>query len=295
VAYVTIDGVEYWFEEKGSGPLLLLLHGFTGTGRSWLGLSARLSRCFRTVRLDLIGHGRTRAPEDPARYAMERAVADLFALADWIEGPGRPFFLLGYSMGGRIALHAALQCPDRVRGLVLESASYGIPDPAERAERRQRDDELAALIEAEGVEAFVNRWERLPLFATQRALPSDVLRAQREERLSHSPRGLAGALKGLSPGRHDAVLGRLRALQAPVLIVAGEFDEKYAAAGRAMCQALPCARLEVVAGAGHNVHLERPREFEEVVAGFLEGLLGNSPPAGRHEAAPKREAPQHHP
>lgn len=286
MAYVSIDGVEYWFEEEGRGPLLLLLHGFTGTGRTWLGLSARLSRRFRTVRLDLIGHGRTRAPADPARYSMERAAADLFELVDRIDGPGRPFFLLGYSMGGRIALHAALQHPERVRALVLESASYGIPSPAERAERRRRDDELAASIEAEGVEAFVNRWERLPLFATQRALPEDALRAQRSERLSHTPQGLANALRGLSPGRHASLLGRLGRIGAPVLIVAGELDSKYVEAGNAMFGALPRARLEVIPGAGHNVHLERPCEFERVVVGFLEGLLG-PPAAPQPEASPQ--------
>lgn len=274
MAYHRVNGLDYWVEAEGEGPLLFLLHGFTGSGASWAGLAPLLTRSFRTVRPDLIGHGRTGAPPEWERYRMERVVDDLLELAGQLGGsPDDPFFLLGYSMGGRIALHAALREPDRVLGLVLESTSYGIADPAERAERRRRDDELAASIEAEGLEAFVNRWERLPLFATQRSLPPEVRRAQRAQRLAHSPRGLANALRGLSPGRHEALLARLGDLTAPTLIVAGKLDAKYAAAAGEMCAALPDARLALISGAGHNVHLERPGEFERVVVPFLEGLL----------------------
>lgn len=274
--HLNVNGVDYWLEEEGEGPLLLLLHGYTGSGDSWRSLSARLAGSFRTVRLDLIGHGRSSAPPEPERYGMERVVADLFALADRLGGaPGLPFFLLGYSMGGRIALHAALRKPQRLRGLVLESASYGIPDPAERGERLRRDEALAASIEAGGVEAFVDRWERLPLFATQCALPPEVWRAQREQRLASSPQGLANALRGLSPGAHDALLNRLGEVAAPTLIVCGELDEKYVAIGRAMAAALPKARFEAIPGAGHNAHLERPAAFERAVASFLEGLLSS--------------------
>ncbi|MBX6341499.1 MAG: 2-succinyl-6-hydroxy-2,4-cyclohexadiene-1-carboxylate synthase, partial [Thermomicrobiaceae bacterium] len=221
-----------------------------------------------TVAVDLLGHGASDAPRDPARYRMERCVADLLALLDALDLPRAA--VLGYSMGGRVALHLALAAPERVGALVLESASPGIPDAAERAARRVSDAALADLIEREGIAAFVDHWERLPLWASQASLPREVRARLRAQRLAHRPDGLAGSLRGLGAGEMAPVHDRLGALGMPALLVAGALDEKYRALAEWMAIAMPRARVAVVPGAGHAVHLERPEAFLRAVGAFLE-------------------------
>src|SRR5690606_8162374 len=136
-----------------------LLHGFTGSGESWAPLRSALSGQFSTVTVDLPGHGRSGSPVEPAPYALRSFASGLCKVLDQL-GIGR-VAVVGYSLGGRATLRFVLEHADRVAALVLESASPGIPDPAERAERVSSDAELANFIESEGVEAFVARWESL--------------------------------------------------------------------------------------------------------------------------------------
>jgi 2-succinyl-6-hydroxy-2,4-cyclohexadiene-1-carboxylate synthase len=170
--------------------------------------------------------------------------------------------VVGYSLGGRVALQLALTHPDRVDRLVLVSASPGIAHPAERAARVASDAALAQLLEREGIDAFVERWERLPLWASQ----SPELRARlRAERLRRNSVGLANSLRGAGQGTAPPVLDRLAELAMPVTIVVGALDEKYVSLGRRMADTIPRARLVVVPNAGHAVHLEQPDIFASAV------------------------------
>ncbi len=269
---VAVNGVHYHVDRRGSGPALLLLHGFTGSIVTWADLAPRLADRFDTVAVDLLGHGASDAPPDPARYRMERCVADLVALLDALDLPRAA--VLGYSMGGRVALHLALAAPARVGALVLESASPGILDAAERAARRASDAALADLLEREGIAAFVDRWERLPLWASQASLPREARARLRAQRLANRPEGLAGSLRGLGAGEMAPVHDRLGALGMPALLVAGALDGKYRALAESMAAAMPRARVAVVPGAGHAVHLERPEAFLRAVGAFLEEVAG---------------------
>ncbi len=277
-------------------PALWLLHGFTGSAQTWMPLLRRFGVGRRAVAVDLLGHGLSEAPRDPGRYSMPQVVADLVALLDAVGE--RRADVLGYSMGGRVALHLALRAPDRIRRLVLESSSPGIADPRERERRREADFELAGFIEREGLQAFVERWEKLPLFESQSRLPERVRMQLRAVRLAQRPQGLANALRGLGPGSHPPLWGELGRLRPPTLIVAGELDGKYSAISREMSRAIPRVRLALVPGCGHAVHLERPRLFERLVRAFLEE---GSPAAARpREGRPARlhplfEAPGEHP
>lgn len=266
---VCVNGVHLNVESRGQGPALLSLHGFTGSLRSWDGLSRALADRFTVVAVDLLGHGLSDSPLDPQRYAAEHAVRDLVSL---LQALGQPrAHVLGYSMGGRAALQLALEHPEIVRSIILESASPGIEAASERDERVRGDHALAELIEREGVEAFVDRWERVPLFASQSSLPPAVQLAQREARLRSTAAGLAGSLRGLGAGAQPALYDRLGGLRMPVLLIAGALDEKYSRLAARMASAVPSARVVVVAGAGHNVHLERPEEFNRLVADFISG------------------------
>ncbi len=261
-------------EREGAGRPLLLLHGLTGSLRTWDPFLDRFGTVARTVAVDLIGHGDSDAPLEPSRYAMDRCVADLVELLDLL-GLDR-VAVLGYSMGGRIALQLAATRPERVEAVIVESGSPGLATSEERAARRASDEALAVAIELDGVAAFVDRWERMPLFAPQARLPEEQRAALRTQRLRNRPVGLANSLRGMGTGQQESLWDRLETLRAPALVVVGELDEKYREIGAQMVARLPAAALEVVPGAGHAVHVERPAELAKVVVRFL----GATPSSG---------------
>jgi 2-succinyl-6-hydroxy-2,4-cyclohexadiene-1-carboxylate synthase len=268
MARLTVNGIGLNVEVAGAGPPLLLLHGFTGSAATWESHLPALSGHATTVAVDLIGHGATDAPADPARYTMSHCIADLLAVLDRLEI--RRTGVLGYSMGARVALHLALAAPERVAGMVLESGSPGLAGESERSARRASDEALAATIERDGVQAFVAHWEQLPLFASQNTLPVEVRSALRRQRLHNSARGLVYGLRGMGTGAQVPLWSRLGEIDVPTLLIAGALDEKYCQIGRAMAGAMPRARLAVVPGAGHTVHLEQPDEFVRLVVGFTD-------------------------
>ena len=261
------DGLRLHVARSGDGPPLVLLHGFTGSTESWEPLRAALGDRVATLAVDLPGHGHSGAPEDPARYALCRFADDLARALDALDV--RRAAVLGYSMGGRAALRFALQHPQRVAALVLESASPGLADVRERTERHAADLALADTIERDGVGAFVDEWERLPLWASQAALPERARARLRAQRLRNHAHGLANSLRGGGAGAEPPVTERLGALRMPGLVVAGALDAKYVAIGRLLAAAMPRARLDLVPGAGHAVHLERPTELADAVMAFL--------------------------
>ena len=262
---IAVNGIELNVEVAGVGRPLLLLHGFTSDAGSWSFLAGRDG--LKTIAVDIIGHGRSDAPADPERYRLEAATRDIVGLLDALDV--RRAAVLGYSMGGRLALQLALDAPDRVSALVLESASPGIEDEAERDTRVEADRRLAESIERDGLERFVDFWQSIPLFASQASLAPHVLAEQRRRRLGHTPAGLANSLRGMGTGRQAYLTPRLRELDMPVLLIAGELDSKYAALAAEMQALIQEARAVIVPDAGHAVHLERPELFTEIVRDFL--------------------------
>jgi 2-succinyl-6-hydroxy-2,4-cyclohexadiene-1-carboxylate synthase len=267
MARIATNGVQLNVEIGGQGPALVLLHGFTGSAESWRRHIAVFGHQFRTVAVDLLGHGASDSPADLARFGMDRCVEDLIAVFDNL-GLAR-VNLLGYSMGGRVALHMAAAHPDRIGTLILESASPGLAGLAERQARVTSDEALASSIEQEGLEVFVERWSKLPLFASQSHLPEVVRVDLRAQRLRNSPRGLANCLRGLGAGVAAPLWDRLREVRIPTLVIAGALDDKYVAIAQAMTASLPNGRLAIVPGAGHAAHLEQPEAFDRLVLAFL--------------------------
>ena len=277
---VAVNGVHLNVQARGEGPALLLLHGFTGSAATWTP-HLEAWEGFTTVAVDLLGHGASDCPAEPRPYRMERCVEDLTALLDKLA-IGQ-VAVLGYSMGGRVALHLALHAPDRLWALVLESASPGIEDAQEREERVRADGALAESIERDGIAAFVDRWQVLPLFATQARLPDAAREELRRRRLQNEPGGLANSLRGMGAGEQAPVLARLGEVRVPVLLLAGAEDEKYCQLARKMAAVLPWAQQEIVPEVGHSVHLERPDAFDGAVRRFLEECLRSKQ---RKETAP---------
>jgi 2-succinyl-6-hydroxy-2,4-cyclohexadiene-1-carboxylate synthase len=259
---------------SGSDPVgtLVLLHGFTGSARNWESLYVNLALPgWHIVALDMLGHGRSSAPDDPERYGMEHCQDDILAVLQELGVQPGEAVLLGYSMGGRIALYTAFS--RFFRALILESASPGIADAREREQRRSSDNALAASIEQEGVATFVERWEKLPLFASQSNLPIAQQEALHHQRLHNRAAGLANSLRGVGTGAQPALHAQLSTLDLPVLLIAGELDAKFCRIARQMARDLLRATLHIVAGAGHTVHLEQPAVFAQLVTQFCSRLL----------------------
>jgi 2-succinyl-6-hydroxy-2,4-cyclohexadiene-1-carboxylate synthase len=236
-------------------PNLVLLHGFTHTGASWDHVVAALPQRYRPVAPDIRGHG-TASGVRPVSLAA--VIADVRTVAT------EPFELAGYSMGGRLALHVALALAERVRRLVLIGASPGIADPKARWERRAADEALAEEVEVMSIEAFAQGWARTAVLADQ---PAAVQAAVHADRLRSAPAGLAAALRGLGTGALPPLWARLGELAVPVELLVGERDRKFRDVAAQMAAALPVARVHVVGGAGHAVHLEAPAAVAEVIAG----------------------------
>lgn len=235
-------------------PDVVLLHGFTHTGASWDPVVAALGESYRALALDIRGHG---AASDRTPVSLEAVLDDLAALA-----PAR-FTLVGYSMGGRIALHAALRFGHRLDRLILIGASPGIADPAERAARRAGDEELARGLERSSIEQFAARWAQTPVLAGQ---PPAVAAAAHADRLRNEPAGLARALRGLGTGTLPSLWDRLGDVAVPAALVVGRRDEKFTAVAAEMARRLADADVTVVPGAGHAVHLEAPKRVARVIS-----------------------------
>jgi 2-succinyl-6-hydroxy-2,4-cyclohexadiene-1-carboxylate synthase len=256
---------------RGVGPPVLLLHGFMGSADSWgERILSGLARSHRVLAVDLPGHGWSDAPTDPAKYALHAVVEDIASLmgemgmprADWI----------GYSMGGRVALGAAVLAPERVGRLVLEGASPGIELESERKERRESDELLARSLEIEGMRPFLDAWSELPLFASQRRLPQVVRDLERKRRLQNRPDSLAACLRGLGTGAQPSLWDRLPELKSPVLLLTGAEDEKFGRIAERMVERLPTTSQHIVVpSAGHAVYLEAPEAWLEAVTPWLSG------------------------
>lgn len=241
-------------ERLGSGPAVALVHGFTQTGRSWGAIARAVAADHEVLLVDLPGHG-----------ASAGVRADLPQSGDLLVAAVAPATLVGYSMGARVCLHAALAHPASVRGLVLLGGTAGIDDAGERAARRADDAALGERLVADGVDAFLERWLAQPLFAR---LPADA--ADLAERRRNTVAGLRSSLELAGTGTQEPAWGRLVELAMPVLAVAGAHDAKFSALARRLVDAIgDNATLALVPDAGHAAHLERPEAFTTLLRTWL--------------------------
>jgi 2-succinyl-6-hydroxy-2,4-cyclohexadiene-1-carboxylate synthase len=226
---------------------VVLLHGFGGTRHAWDGVLAHLqTQRYRPLALDLPGHGELAGASPPITF--EACVQSV------LERSPERFALVGYSMGGRIALHVALAAPERIARLVLISTTAGIEDPRERELRRESDRRLAGEIECGSIEDFVARWRAQPMFAED---PAEVDALARADQSRSSPQALAAVLRGVGTGEMPPLWERLHELRMPVTIMVGERDVKFHAPGWRMAELLARATLVTVPG-GHVLPLEAP-------------------------------------
>jgi 2-succinyl-6-hydroxy-2,4-cyclohexadiene-1-carboxylate synthase len=246
-------------------PRLLFLHGFMGQGDDFQEVMAALASTFYCVSVDLPGHGQTQVLLPANGYYLDAVAEGLLAFLT--AHSLLPCGLVGYSMGGRLALHMACQHPEQFTGLVLESASPGLATAAERHQRRQQDETLAQMLEAESWLHVLQRWYDQPIFASLKQSPSFAALMQR--RSANNPQALAQVLRGLGTGQQPSLWTVLPTLQIPITLIVGARDSKFLHMNTVMAASCPSAQLVVLPDCGHTPHYENPQRF---ITALLAGL-----------------------
>ncbi len=235
-------------EARGSGPPLVLLHGFTQTARLWGNFGDLLARDFTLIGIDLPGH----AGSDAVRADLPGSAALVAEAIASTLGPG-PSDLLAYSLGARVALHVATRTDCALHRMIVIGATAGIEQPAARRKRRDADEAAADALEASGdVDGFLARWVSGPLFA--HLGPEAGL----DERRRNSAAGLASSLRLAGAGTQEPLWQSLTSLATPVLALAGSDDSRFAARAERLAHTAPRAVASLIPGGGHAVHLQQP-------------------------------------
>lgn len=249
-----------WQHLEPGAPLYFYLHGFAGSGEDCDFMRSPGGRFDRNwVSIDWIGHGASNAPAVGEVYALNWQLEGLRRAAQLF--PDHPRILVGYSMGARLALHAALRFPDTFGGLVLISGTAGIENASERAQRRRRDADWAQRIRNRGIKDFAEAWEQQPVIASQESMPANTLAFWRHRRRNQSPTGLAHSIQCLSPGLLPHLWDRLPSIRQPTLLLSGERDPNYVALAKRLHQGLPNARHLILPNRSHCLHMEAPGDF----------------------------------
>lgn len=244
----------------GEGKPLVCFHGFSESGSTWDGIGVT---GYRMIRIDSMGHGTSARPTELTPYEIGQMLKDIHTLLYAVAG--ERYALLGYSMGARIALLYALEYPHEVTHLILESGSVGIEEEGERQARYVADCALAERIRAHDMTWFSETWAKLEIFKTQEGLPAKVQQQIRGRRLLNSPHALAFTLEGSGQGTMPYVGHRLSELTMPICYISGELDTKYTAIGAKHFKYVH----RIVPKVGHNVHVEAPEAYRQIVKQFL--------------------------
>jgi 2-succinyl-6-hydroxy-2,4-cyclohexadiene-1-carboxylate synthase len=247
-----VDGDHVPVSKESSGPSVVFIPGFMQPAEAWADVAERLPQRYPSV---LLRH---------SEHEREGRIAEIAAAADEIDGD---VVLCGYSLGGRLALNAAVRDPERYAAVVVLGAAAGIDEPASRSARHAADEKLAAWMETQAIEKIVEIWERQPLFADQ---SERLIEAQRPGRLSQDPRSLSVLLRTAGQGTMEPIWGRLQTLDIPLLALAGARDERYRRASRRLAAEAPQGYSAVIEHAGHAAHLQRPGEFADALLAFID-------------------------
>ena len=256
----TPDGTTYEVRTSGTGPTVLLIHGFTGRASDWTPFLQPLHRSGRrTIVVDLLGHGRSDAPADPGHHAIERQAIDITGILRSLGVAST------VAVGARVALSLAVTDPNMVRGLILESPSAGIADHHERAARAAADAGLADQLERDGLAAFLETWEAAPPFAAERLLPAEAQDHIHAARLRNRAGALAASLRGAGQGSMEPLIDRLRSIRCPTLVIAGALNAVGIERARVVAQRIPSVRMLILPGIGHAPHREAPLRFRRLL------------------------------
>ncbi|CAM4132675.1 2-succinyl-6-hydroxy-2,4-cyclohexadiene-1-carboxylate synthase [Staphylococcus schweitzeri] len=257
---------KFYKAKVDTSQILILLHGFLSDSRTYHDHIDTFTNICHVVTIDLPGHGEDKSPTD-VDWNFDYITSSLDQILEQYKN--KSISMLGYSMGGRIALYYALHGRIKIAKLILESTSPGIKLEADQIERRLIDEARAKVLEIAGIEVFVNDWEKLPLFQTQYQLSEEKQHQIREQRLSQSPIKMAKALRDYGTGQMPNLWSQIAGLKMPVLILAGEYDEKFVQIAEKMTNLISNSKCKLFSAVGHTIHVEDNVEFDTMILGFL--------------------------
>ena len=262
--FIEIENIKYHIEVKGQGKPIICLHGFSENISTWKFIQLQ---GYQLILIDLIGHGKSDKPKHRKYYSLKAMIRHLNKLISKL-GLKR-YSMLGYSMGGRIALAYALTYPNAIDKLILESASYGEDGVLNRLKRRRYDSVLAKQIEKNGIEWFTQYWSDLSIFKSQRRLSKAIIKEIGERRLLNKAHVLSNTLKGTGQGKFPCLKNKVVKLSMPILFISGEYDKKYEVVGKNFEKLNSRVKHVVINGCGHNTHIEDTNIFTKVLNDFL--------------------------
>lgn len=261
---IKIENIQYHVEVIGNGLPVICLHGFSESCATWKEL---FIQGYKIYKIDLIGHGNSDKPKEQEYYSVETMINHIHCIINKLVKT--KYSLIGYSMGGRIAVRYALSYVNEIEKLILESCSFGIKDEKEKSMRYLSDKLLAENIINKGISWFQQYWSSLKIFETQKKLPKEIKERINNGRLHNSGIALANTLMGSGQGVFPYCGEQIEKSQLPILYICGSLDKKYSELGREYLKRISNMRYVQVDDAGHNVHLEKPKEFQCIIESFL--------------------------
>ena len=271
VLKVQIDNYcfSYCSEGDSNHPTILFLHGFMGNRFEFKQAIAVLSKQFHCVAIDLLGHGQTSAidqrTDQDVFYTIQSSAYFVIKFLDLLRVDC--CFLVGYSMGGRLALYLTIHFPQYFHRVVLESASAGLSSAEARSDRLAKDLQIATKLETGDFRLFLENWYQQSIFANLRSHPHFA--QMLEQRLNNSPAQLSRSLRNLSTGMQPSLWEKLSENEIPLLLIAGELDPKFVQINQQMQKLCKFSQLEVIPSCGHNIHFESPNLFIEKIKTFF--------------------------
>lgn len=246
------DGVGLYYEVHGSGPTILLTHGYSATSQMWQGQVEALSKSHQLVIWDMRGHGQSDSPDDPALYSEPATVADMAALLDTVGATSA--IIGGLSLGGYMSLAFHRVHPERTEALLIIDTGPGYKNDEAREGWNRTSLKTAQRYETEGLNGL------------EAGSPERRLARHR------SAKGLALAARGMLTQRDAGVILSLPDIRVPAIVVVGSEDTPFLAASDYMAAKIPGAKHAVIEGAGHAANIDRPEAFNAAIVGFLDGL-----------------------
>lgn len=261
---IEAENIKYHIEIRGEGKSLVCLHGFSEDISTWNFLKLN---GYQLILIDLIGHGKSEKPHSLKYYEVDVIIKHLNIIIKELDI--KNYSILGYSMGGRIALAYAIKYQNKIDKLILESASYGEEGLLNRLKRRRNDFKLARTIEKNGIQWFNQYWSNLSIFNSQKNLPIGIIDEINKRRLSNVPFALANTLKSSGQGKFPCLKKQIMKLSLPILYISGEYDKKYEEIGKAFEKLNSNVKHAILNNCGHNTHIEAPRIFTKILNEYL--------------------------
>lgn len=260
--------VEFVKEFDKNKNTVFLIHGFAGCTEDWKPIVESFPENFNYLLIDMIGHGKSDHPLVQNFYTTDSIVDQIKTIKEKLIQNSK-IILIGYSMGGRAALCFATSYPEDIKGLVLESSSAGIKNEIERKKRYDDDLKLVDFISSHSIEEFIDYWQDLEIFNTQRRFSNEKLKKLKKQKYNNSKIGLMNIIRGFSTGIMPPLHDKLKKIQVKVILISGELDSKYTFINSKIVRGFYKAKHKVVKNSGHNTHLEEPKRFIEIITNYL--------------------------